>query len=77
MKITELIGLLEVDSLPDQFESVMGNEGGDKEKVGTGTKRKREGEEDIQGGGGGGELLGVPPTNDIYRSRQQKRVHAM
>lgn len=69
--MNELISLLEGDKLPDNFQDVVGNGAGDKGAV----KRKREG-----GGAGGaaepeGELLGVPPVNDIYRSRQQKRVH--
>ena len=68
--MNELMSLLETDKLPQTFEeSAIGNGGGAEDKAGL--KRKREGgevESDILAGV-------VPPANDIYRSRQQKRVH--
>lgn len=70
--MSELISLLENEKLGNTFEGVAaGNDaaqqgGGGGEKAGQ--KRKHDGEID-------GSFLGVPPANDIYRSRQQKRVH--
>lgn len=71
MKMTELMNLLETDKLPSSFEAVAGNGGGANDDK-AGIKRKREG-----GGEAELDLLGgvVPPANDIYRARQQKRVH--
>ena len=66
MKVAELMDMLQSDSLPNSFENVIGN--GEK----AGQKRKREGGVVEEGAGQSGE---VPPVNDIYRSRQQKRVH--
>lgn len=67
--MNELVDLLKADKLPSTFEGVVGNGGGEK----AGLKRKRE------GGGEEGEedLAGAPPINDIYRSRQQKRVNVV
>ncbi len=67
MKLNELSRLLETDKLPDSFDS-SAVDGGGGEGPG-GTKRKREGDELGEGEGE------VPPVNDVYRSRQQKRVH--
>lgn len=72
VKMSELITSLATVELGSSFEGTMGNEGGGGggggggEKVGL--KRKHDGTEDE-------ELLRIPPVNDIYRSRQQKRVH--
>lgn len=68
----DLIHLLETVDLGANSDGTAGTtEGGGGERAGL--KRKRaSGKED----GGGEELLKVPPVNDIYRSRQQKRVHA-
>ncbi len=41
------------------------------EVIGRSGKRKRDGGEESDDDGSGG----APPINDIYRSRQQKRVH--
>ena len=62
------MSLLETDKLPQTFEGVVGN--GAEEKAGI--KRKREGGGEVES-----DLLAgvVPPANDIYRARQQKRVH--
>ena len=52
--------------------SVDGSEAGSVDepgKGGVGVKRRREGK-DVDG-----ELVGNAPMNDIYRARQQKRVH--
>lgn len=68
MKITELLGLLKTDKLPGTFDGVVGTDNGER----AGQKRKHE------GGGEEGDRTGdavVPPVNDVYRSRQQKRVH--
>jgi hypothetical protein len=68
VKMDQFLRLLETLELGTNPEGtpVGSTAGGAEEKAGL--KRKREnGEED--------ELLRVPPVNDIYRSRQQKRVH--
>ena len=73
VKMNELISLLENEKLGSTFEGMpVGNDTGASSTGGgekVGQKRKHEGEMD------GGPFLGVPPANDIYRSRQQKRVH--
>ncbi len=70
MKLSELVSLLETDKLPESFEGVVGNGEDDK----AGLKRKREG--GVAGEAESDLLVGVvPPANDIYRARQQKRVH--
>lgn len=68
VKMDELLHLMETMELGSSPDSaVASSNGGGGEK--TGVKRKRENGDDD-------ELLRVPPVNDIYRSRQQKRVHA-
>ena len=69
MKIGELQSLLKTDKLPESFEGVVSNSNGEK----AGQKRKREGSGEE--GSRPMDALGAPPINDIYRSRQQKRVH--
>lgn len=63
----ELVNLLEAVELGANADEAVGNDTGGGEKAGL--KRKHEGG-DLED-----ELLRVPPVNDIYRSRQQKRVH--
>lgn len=64
--MNELISLLENEKLGNTFEGTAGNDAGGVEKAGQ--KRKHDGEMEAT-------FLGVPPANDVYRSRQQKRVH--
>ena len=71
VKMDPFLQLLETVNLGANAEGAAGGggstTGAPEEKVGL--KRKRENGEDD-------DLLRVPPVNDIYRSRQQKRVHA-
>ena len=64
--VDELIRLLLTEPLTNSTEG-LGDPAADVDKVGT--KRKRE------AGDPEGELPGIAPANDIYRTRQQKRVH--
>jgi len=63
--VDELIRLLVTEPLTNSTEG--SGDTAEVEKVGT--KRKRE------AGGPEGELPGIAPVNDVYRARQQKRVH--
>lgn len=62
VQLDELVHLLSTNQVSDDFSDSGGRTG----------KRKREvGEESDEEG----TIGGAPPINDIYRSRQQKRVH--
>lgn len=88
MKLNELLSLFELDRLPETFEDVATNSaaaaagaggaggpasGGSEGERSGGIKRRREVEQD--GLLTDGDFSRAPPTNDIYRSRQQKKVH--
>ena len=66
--MNEFISSLMTVQLDANFEGMVGNEVGGGDKAGLKRKRDTKQEED--------ELMRVPPVNDIYRARQQKRVHA-
>lgn len=68
VKIDEFLSNLEAMELGQNFQAVSGQDGEAAGEKPAG-KRKREGVEEEE------DLLKVPPVNDIYRSRQQKRVH--
>ena len=61
MQLDELIHLLDTNQVSEDFSN-----GG----VRSGKRKREGGESDDEAANGG-----APPINDIYRSRQQKRVH--
>ena len=68
VQLNELLQLLDSNRIPDSASGDVGMGEGSK----TGKRKRGEGEESDEETSGGVN----PPVNDIYRSRQQKRVHS-
>ena len=69
VQVDNFVALLMSDSA-NAVNNVSQTRGGDGPSNEAGVKRKREAGGEIEG-----EVVGNAPINDIYRSRQQKRVH--